>query len=430
MKEMATENAEKRPAEDAEADGPAKKMAAEDAPTSGTWAKPQSEYGVTTNLVHAAVSPDPATGAILTPLVMSTTFVQESIGKYQRRGYSYSRCHNPTITVFENKVAAVEGGFGCTAFATGMAACNTLFNHFLAKGDHLIISNCTYGGTNRLARILYRDKFGVEVDFVDQKDPNNIKAAIKKNTKLIFTESPVNPTLVLADVAAISEIAKGAGIPHCCDTTFATPVILKALDLGADIVLQSTTKYYDGHNMTVGGALIAKTKEHHDAFQFMRNVNGNIMTPQVAFLKMQTMKTMELRIRQQCKSAEAVAAMLLAHPKVEKVIYPGLKSFDQYDVAVKQHRDGLHGGMLACEIIGGSDAGKRLMDSIRRPWSLAENLGATESIITCPSVMTHGNMLREDRLKVGISDGFVRLSCGIETTEDLVEALKDALDRL
>jgi len=399
------------------------------ATTSGTWARDESEYDFQTKLVHGGQSPCVLTGAVLAPVYMSTTFAQESIGKYQRRGYSYSRSHNPTVGKFEEKAALLENGCGGTAFATGMAAINTVFNAFLKSGDHCVITDCSYGGTNRCARVLF-STFGIEFSFVDFRDPAIVEAAMRPNTKMIFSETPANPTVTLTDVAAISAIAKKHGCIHACDTTFATPLILRPLDHGADLTIQSTTKYYDGHNITVGGLVVAKTKEHHEKVAFMRNVNGNIMTPQIAFQQLQTLKTMKLRVVQQCKTAQVVAEMLEAHPIVDKVHYPGLASFPQKALADKQHLDGLHGGMLWFEVKGGSAAGRQLMDSVRRPWTLAENLGACESIITCPSVMTHANMLKEDRLKVGITDGFVRVSCGIEDTADLIEALREALDNI
>jgi len=400
-----------------------------EATTSGTWGKPEGEYDFQTQLVHGGQAPCPLTGAVLAPLYMSTTFAQESIAKYKRRGFSYTRSSNPTVSAFEAKAAIIENGVGGTAFATGMAAINTVFNSFLKSGDHCVITDCSYGGTNRCARVLF-STFGIEFSFVDFRDPAIVEAAIRPNTKMIFSETPANPTVTLTDVAAISEIANKHGCIHACDTTFATPLILRPLDLGAHLCIQSTTKYYDGHNITVGGLVVAKTQEHHDRVQFMRNVNGNIMTPQVAFQQLQTLKTMKLRVVQQCKTAQAVADMLEAHPAIDQVHYPGLASFPQKELADKQHNDGLHGGMLWFEVKGGSDAGKQIMDSVRRPWTLAENLGACESIITCPSVMTHSNMLKEDRLKVGITDGFVRVSCGIEDTADLIEALKESLDKL
>lgn len=392
-----------------------------------TWDK--KDYSYDTELVHAAVQPDPATGAILTPIHQATTFVQESVDKYLNKGYSYSRTCNPTVRTLEQKVAQLERGAGAACFSTGMAATVTVMSTFLAQGDHCVITDCSYGGTNRVARKQFM-KYGIEFSFVDFRDPKIVEAAIRPNTKLIFSESPANPTLTLTDVAAVSAIAKAKGIVHVCDTTFATPVIMRALDLGADLVIQSLTKYYDGHNMTVGGAVISSTKELDDKIHFTQNMHGNIISPQVAYYVLQTSKTMRLRIRQQSANALKIAQFLEKHPKVDKVEYPGLASFPQKELADKQHLDGLHGGMLWFEVKGGTPAGRKLMDTTQRPWSLCENLGACESIITCPSVMTHANMLREDRLKVGVTDGFIRISCGIEDGDDLVAALKKALDNL
>lgn len=217
---------------------------------------------------------------------------------------------------------------------------------------------------------------------------------------------------------------------HCCDATFATPLMCKPLELGADLCLHSLTKYYDGHNMTVGGAVASSTKELDELMHFHQNMHGNIMAPATAFYILQTSKTMELRVRKQAENAQAVAEFLQTHPAVKEVQYPGLASFPQKALADKQHKDGMHGGMLWFEVKGGTANGRQLMDSTRRPWSLCENLGAVESIITCPSVMTHANMLKEDRLKVGITDGFVRISCGIEDKADLIDALKRSLDSL
>jgi len=398
--------------------------------TSGTWAKDEKLYGTTTKLVHGGQKPCVLTGAVLAPIYLSTTFAQESIAKYQRRGYSYSRSANPTVSAYERKMAIIENGFGATVFGTGMAATNTVMNAYLKSGDHVVITDCSYGGTNRCARVLFA-KFGIEFSFVDFRDPKIVEAAMRPNTRMIFSETPCNPTVSLCDVRAISDIAKKQeNCVHVCDTTFATPMICKPLDHGADICIQSLTKYYDGHNISVGGAAICKTQEDHEKCQFMRNVNGNIMKPQTAFQQMQTMKTMRLRIVQQCKTAMAVATFLEAHEMVDKCHYPGLKSFPQKELADRQHLDGLHGGMLWFEVKGGVANGQKLMDTVRRPWTLAENLGATESIITCPAVMTHANMLKEDRMKVGITDGFVRVSCGIEDTDDLVGALKEALDNM
>jgi cystathionine beta-lyase/cystathionine gamma-synthase len=395
---------------------------------SGTW-DPSIEYGYETQLVHAGISPDPTTGAILTPIVQSTTYIQDSVENYLAKGFSYTRSGNPTVKVYEDKIAALENGFGGAAFGTGMAALVTVITCFMKAGDHAIVTDCSYGGTNRACRVMF-SKFGMEFTFVDFRDPKNVEAAIKPNTVLVISETPANPTLTLTDLDALSAICKAKKLLHVCDSTFATPVILRPLDHGVDIVLQSTTKYYDGHNMTVGGALACKTKELHEQIKLYQNINGNIMSPQVAYLQLQTCKTMLLRIEKQCATALACAQMLETHKKVERVMYPGLASFPQKALADRLHKRGLHGGMLWFEVVGGTESGRRIMNTIRRPWSLCENLGATESIITCPAVMTHANMIKEDRLKVGITDGFIRLSCGIEDTADLVHALKVALDLL
>jgi len=393
----------------------------------GSWAPPP--FGYDTFLVHAGIVPDPRTGAILTPIVQSTTFVQDSVDEYQKKGYSYSRTHNPTVRVLEEKVAVLENGVGACCFSTGMAATVTVMCAFLAAGDHCVITDCSYGGTNRVARIYY-EKMGVKFSFVDFTDLAAIEVAIQPNTKLIYSESPVNPILKLCDVAAISKIARAKGVVHVCDSTFATPLIMRPLDLGADLALQSTTKYYDGHNMTIGGAVACASKEHHELIAFTQNMLGNIMTPMTAYMQLQTVKTMGLRIRHQCQTAQKVGEFLAKHPKVDVVRYPGLPDFPQKELADRQHMNGLHGGMLYFEVKGGTVAGKKLMDTIQRPWSLCENLGAAESIITCPAVMTHANMLKEDREKVGITDGLVRVSCGIEDSDDLIRALKTALDNL
>jgi|EP00670_Eutreptiella_braarudii_P008605 cystathionine beta-lyase/cystathionine gamma-synthase len=393
----------------------------------GSWV--DGPFGYETFLVHGAVKPDAATGAILTPIMQSTTFVQESIDAYCGKGYSYSRTRNPTVATLEEKIAKLENGVGACCFSTGMAATVTVMSAFLGAGDHCVITDCSYGGTNRAARIMFQ-KMGVEFSFVDFTNLKAIEAAIKPNTKLIFSETPVNPILKLCDIAAISQLAKSKNILHCCDGTFAPPCMMRALDLGADMALQSTTKYYDGHNMTVGGAVAAATKEIDEQLHFYQNIHGNIMSPMVAFFTLQTSKTMSLRLKQQSATAQKVAEFLHEHPNVEVVRYPGLPDFPQKELADRQHLNGMHGGMLWFEVKGGTAAGKKLMDTIQRPWSLCENLGAVESIITCPAVMTHANMLKEDREKVGITDGLVRVSCGIEDAEDLLRSLKVALDNL
>jgi len=387
----------------------------------------EGKLGEDTKLVHAAVSPDEKTGAILTPLYLSTTFCQESVEKYLHKGYSYSRTNNPTTTALETKLAEVENGFGAAAFGTGMAATTSAISATMKSGDHCVITDCSYGGTNRSCREFFTP-LGMEFSFVDFRDPENVRKAMKPNTKLVFSETPANPMLSLVDLEAVSKIAHDGGAKHVCDSTFATPVMLRPLDHGCDMVIQSLTKYYEGHNMMTGGAVISKDEELAAKVKHIQNIHGNIINPFAAFIIMQTTKTMALRVRQQSATAMAMATWLEAHPKVTTVYYPGLASFPQKDIADKYHR-GLHGGMLWFDIVGGSEAGTKLMNAIQRPWSLCENLGATESIITACAVMTHANMVKEDRLKVGITDGFIRVSCGIEDKEDLIKSLSIALDQ-
>jgi cystathionine beta-lyase/cystathionine gamma-synthase len=397
----------------------------------GSWAPGAecSKLGFDTQMVHAAVDPCEKTGAVLTPVYLSTTFVQESVENYLDKGFSYSRTANPTVTAYQKKVAQMENGHAAFCFGTGMAATTSVVLSTMKAGDHCVISDCSYGGTNRIMRTQFMP-LGMEFDFVDFRDLNAIEKAIKPNTKLIFSESPANPTLSLVDLDKVSELAKKHNALHVCDSTFATPVILRPMDHGCDLVIQSLTKYYDGHNITTGGAVVVKNQELAEKVGLVQNMNGNIMSPWVAFIQMQTAKTMPLRVKKQSDSAMKIATFLESHPKVTKVMYPGLKSFPQKELADRYHRDGLHGGMLWFDLEGGSAAGTKLMNTCPRPWSLCENLGATESIITACAVMTHANMLKEDRMKVGITDGFIRISVGIEDPDDLISSLKTALDKL
>jgi cystathionine beta-lyase/cystathionine gamma-synthase len=294
---------------------------------------------------------------------------------------------------------------------------------FLNAGDHAIISDVVYGGTYRLATKIYR-RFGVEFSFVDTSDAANVAAAIRANTKLILTETPANPTLKLTDIAAVSKVARAHGIPHAVDNTFLTPYYQRPLELGADMSVHSTTKYFDGHNATVGGAVVAASKELDAKLRFVLNATGTIMSPQVAFLTLQGVKTLSVRIDRQSANAMAIAEFLSKHPKVQTVCYPGLKTFAQYELAKKQASG--FGAMIWFDVKGGLKAGKQLMDTIEL-WSLAENLGSLESLITHPVTMTHADVEPEERKRVGITDGLVRLSVGLEDVEDLIAALDKAL---
>ena len=379
-----------------------------------------------TRQVHAGTAPDPITGAILTPIYQSTTYVQESVEQYMEKGYSYSRSGNPTVAALEARLLSLEGGAGCSAFATGMAATSAVMMAMLNAGEHAILSDVVYGGTHRIStRVLSR--FGVDFTFVDTSDPQNIRNALRENTKLVFTETPANPTLKLTDLAAVSEITSAEGIPHAVDNTFLTPYYQRPIDLGADLVVHSTTKYFDGHNATVGGAVVAKTNKHHEAIQFVRNCLGSNMSPQVAFYTLQGCKTLANRLDAQSGNAMVVAKFLETHPMVEKVCYPGLDSFPQAELA-KEQATGF-GAMLWFEVKGGVDSGKKLMKNLKL-WSLAENLGSVESLCTHSVTMTHADIDPIERQRVGITDGLVRLSVGLEDAEDLISDLKHALDAL
>lgn len=382
--------------------------------------------GFSTRQIHAGVEPDAETGSILTPIYQSTTFVQPSVDEYLSKGYSYSRSGNPTVRALESKLAVLEEGFDCTCYATGMAAIQVVMQACLNAGDHAIVSDVAYGGTYRLSTKVFA-RFGVEFSFVNTADAAEVEAAVKPNTGLILTETPANPNLKLTDIEAISEIARARNIPHAVDNTFLTPFYQRPLELGADISLHSTTKYFDGHNATVGGAVIAATEELDESIRFIQNASGVIMSPWVAWLTLQGIKTLSIRMERQSANALAIAEFLEAHPKVSQVAYPGLPSFVQHELARRQATG--FGAMLWFEVQGGVSAGKRLMDSVRL-CTLAENLGSVETLVTHPVTMTHADVEKAERERVGISDGLVRLSVGLEDVEDLIDDLSQALEHV
>lgn len=379
-----------------------------------------------TKQIHAGVEPDPITGAILTPIYQTTTYVQPSVDEYLAKGYSYSRSANPTVRALEKKLAALEDGADCTCFCTGMAAIQAVMMAFLNAGDHCIVSDVAYGGTYRLCTKVL-DRFGVKFTFADTSSVDSVRESLRDTTKLVFTETPANPTMKLTDIAAVSEIAQERGIPHAVDNTFLTPYYQQPLDLGADLSVHSTTKYLDGHNATIGGAVISKTGEHDEAMRFIQNSSGTIVSPQVAWLTLQGCKTLSVRLDQQSANAMAIAEFLEQHPKVDQVRYPGLESHPQHELARRQASG--FGAMLWFDVKGGLAAGKRLMDSVKL-WSLAENLGSTESLVTHPVTMTHADVDEAERKRVGITDGLVRLSVGLEHQEDLIDALRVALENV
>jgi cystathionine beta-lyase/cystathionine gamma-synthase len=371
--------------------------------------------------LHAGTAPDPATGAILTPIYQSTTYVQEAVGVH--KGYTYSRSGNPTVSALERRLAALEGADHATCYGTGLAATTVLALALLQAGDRAVLSDVVYGGTVRLFQQVLA-KFGVVAEFVDASDLRLLEAALRRPTRLVFLETPANPTLKLVDIQEASRLAHAAGALVTVDNTLLTPALQRPLDLGADVVLHSTTKFIEGHNATVGGALITRSAEIGERLAFLRNAIGAIQSPFPAWLTLQGVKTLPLRMERHSTNALHVAHFLLGHPRVTRVRYPGLDSFPQRELARRQQKSG--GALLAFEVEGGAEAGVRVLNSVRL-CALAENLGAAETLITHPATMTHAAVPAEQRLATGITDGLIRLSVGLENPEDIVNDLRRAL---
>jgi cystathionine beta-lyase/cystathionine gamma-synthase len=381
---------------------------------------PQTRHASTV-AVHAGQHPDPSTGAIVTPLFQSTTYVQQAVGVH--RGHTYSRASNPTVSVLEACLGELEDAPPSVCFSTGLAAETALFLALLRSGDHVVVSEVCYGGTVRLLREILAG-FGVSACFVDTTQAAAVAAATTPRTRLIFVETPANPTLALTDIPAVAAVARTAGIPLAVDNTFLTPVLQRPLDLGADISVYSTTKHIEGHNTTVGGALTARDEALLERLRFIRKSVGSIQSPFESWLTLRGIKTLPLRLRQHGAHAQAVAEWLESHPRVTRVLYPGLPSFPQHELAVRQERG--HGGVLAFEIEGGLSAGVALMNAVRL-CALAESLGAVETLITHPASMTHADVPRDQRERAGVTDGLVRLSVGLEDPEDVIADLEQAI---
>ncbi len=379
------------------------------------------EPSLATIALHAGTAPDPVTGAILTPIYQSTTYVQESVGVH--KGFTYSRQSNPTVAALERRLAALEGADHATCFGTGLGATTALALALLAKGDRAVVGDVVYGGTVRLFQQVLA-KFGVETEFVDAASPQALEQALSVPVRLLFIETPANPTLKLTDIALASRLGHAAGAVVVVDNTLLTPALQRPLDLGADIVLHSTTKFIEGHNATVGGALLTRNAELHERLFFFRNAIGAIQSPFSAWLTLQGVKTLPLRMERHSANALHVARFLEGHPRVSRILYPGLPSFPQYDLAQRQQRSG--GALIAFEVEGGTGAGMRVMNAVKL-CSLAENLGAAETLITHPASMTHGAVPVEQRQATGITDGLIRLSVGLETPDDLIADLSQAL---
>ncbi len=374
-----------------------------------------------TTAVRGGLTPDPATGAVLTPIYQSTTYHQQAVGVH--KGFTYSRAANPTVSALEQALGALEDTPPAVCFATGMAAISALFLATLKSGDHVVVSDVVYGGTVRLFQQILTN-FSVYVSFVDTSYSAAVAAAIRPSTKLVFIETPANPTLKLTDIAAIAKVAHDAGIKLAVDNTFLTPVLQRPLDLGADITLLSTTKYIEGHNSTVGGSIATRDEALLERLRLVRKTLGCIQSPQESWLTLRGLKTLPLRLQQHSVNAQKVADWLEQHPKVAHVYFPGLPTFPQY--ALAQEQQALPGGMLAFELKGGAEAGIQLMNTVRL-CLLAENLGAVETLITHPVSMTHSDVPAEIRERTGITDGLVRLSVGLENPADIIADLDAAL---
>jgi len=378
-----------------------------------------SDYKYSTLAVHAGQYPDPQTGAVNVPVYLTSTFELTGIGT--DRGWDYSRAGNPTRDRLEEALAALEGGYSAHAFTSGMAALSALFA-MLKTGEHLICSKDVYAGTVRLLdRIV--SGYGIEIDFVDTSDLKAVEAAIKPNTKLIHVETPSNPLMVLSDITAICKIAHARGVEVSVDNTFMSPVLQSPLALGADIVMHSTTKYLNGHSDGLGGALIGSTAEHKERFGLVQKAAGGIMSPFECFLVLRGIKTMPLRVKQHEENGRAIAAWLEKHPKVQKLAYPGLKSHPQYELALKQQKG--FGSMMSFEVESREAAGRFL--AALKIFLSAESLGGVESLASHSATTTHGSVTEEQRGIMGITQGRIRLSIGIEDKEDLIADLEQAL---
>jgi len=381
-----------------------------------------SPYKYDTLAVHAGQHPDPLTGAVNVPVYLSSTFELTGVGT--DRGWDYSRAGNPTRDRLEAALAALEGGHSGHAFTSGMAAITALVAH-LHAGDHLICSKDVYGGTARLFN-KFISNYGIEIEYVNTDNIDAVAAAIRPNTKLIHVETPSNPLMVLSDIAAIAKIAHTKGVEVSVDNTFMSPCLQSPIALGADIVMHSTTKYLNGHSDGIGGALIGTTPEHKERLSLVQKAAGGIMSPFECFLVLRGIKTMPLRIRQHEANGRAVAEFLSQHPKVSKLHYPGLKSHPQYELAVRQQKG--FGSMMSFDIGTRENAAKFL--GALKIFLNAESLGGVESLASHSATTTHGSVSAEERAEMGITEGRIRLSIGIEDKEDLIADLEQALAKV
>jgi len=389
------------------------------------------KHGFATKAVHAGQHPDPYTGAVSIPIYETSTFVFKNVEQGAARfagteeGYIYTRLGNPTIKALERSLAELENGESARACASGMAAINTTVTALAKKGDHVISTDCLYGGTAKLFLDIL-PKFGIEFTLVDSSNPKEVEKVIQKNTKLLYLESPANPTLKLTDVRAVTQIARKHGVITALDNTFMSPYFQRPLELGADIVIHSLTKYLSGHSDVIGGAIIGSKTLLKTIDPILKN-NGSTLGPFEAWLTLRGIKTLPLRMEKHNDNAMKIARFLETHPKIQRVHYPGLKSHPQHELAKRQMNG--FGGIICFEVRGGLEAGVKLMNSVKL-CTLAVSLGAVETLIEHPASMTHAIVPKEERLKAGITDSLVRLSVGIEDVEDIIEDLEQALEKI
>ena len=384
----------------------------------------KNTQGFETKAIHAGQEPDPTTGAIMTPISVSSTYVQESPGVH--KGYDYSRSINPTRKALESCIAELEGGLAGFAFSSGMAATSTVLE-ILNTGDHVIAMDDLYGGTYRLFENVRKRSAGLEFTFTDLSNFSNLEAALRPNTKMIWVESPTNPLLKIVDLKAVSEFAKKHNIIAVCDNTFCSPYLQKPLDIGFDIVVHSATKYLNGHSDVVGGVAVSSDESLAEQLAYLANATGSIMSPFDSFLVLRSLKTLAVRMERHCENAMKIAYFLEQHSAIEKVYYPGLPSHPQHQIALKQMSG--FGGMISVVVKGGLTNATSFLERTKL-FFLAESLGGVESLIEHPAIMTHASVPEEIRNEIGVVDGLVRLSVGIETLEDLVADLDNALSDL
>ncbi len=377
-----------------------------------------------TKTIHAGITPDPSTGAIMTPIFQTSTYVQSSPGEH--KGYAYGRTKNPTRDALEKNLAALENGKHAICFSSGLAAMDAIIK-LLKSGDEIVAVNDLYGGSYRQMVSVYA-QFGIKTKFVDMADLTALENAIGPDTKMLWIETPTNPMLKIVDLQAINKIANAKGVISVVDNTFASPYLQNPLDLGADIVMHSATKYLNGHSDVILGAVITSDDDLAKKLFFIQNAVGAIPGPQDCFLTIRGIKTLHVRVQRACENASEIAAYLRAHPKVSKVYYPGFEDHPNHSIAKAQMRD--FGAMISFDLHNNSQENAYALMSATHYFSLAESLGGVESLIGHPASMTHASIPREDRLKVGLTDSLIRMSVGIEDVEDLKNDLEGALRKI